>query len=244
MKSSKKLASLLLSAAIGSSLSMTTAPAFAEKKAEGNSDKNNSYKKSSYKEKSDKKSSVKKNSAAQLVVDWYGWQEANYPDFDFGVGLVDCSLGQKGNIWFLGGTGGDAPAERTCLQRIPAGKQFFFPLVNLVVWDEPLNTAERRQLLDDIYSDQVPGAFAAETCLLSATVDGTPVIFDGIPIERVQSPLFTYLGDNEALADGFWVLSPKLKRGEHTLSFTGGLCQFGSNISVFDVDVTYSLTIR
>ena len=62
--------------------------------------------------------------------------------------------------------------------------------------------------------------------------------------ERVQSPLFTYLGDTEALADGFWVLSPKLKRGEHTLSFTGGLCQFGSNISVFDVDVTYSLTIR
>lgn len=150
----------------------------------------------------------------------------------------------KGNIWFLGGTGGDAPAERTCLQRIPAGKQFFFPLVNLVVWDEPLNTAERRQLLDDIFSDQVPGVLAAEACRLSATVDGTPVIFDGIPIERVQSPLFTYLGDNEALADGFWVLSPKLKRGEHTLSFSGGLCQFGSNISVFEVDVTYSFTVR
>jgi hypothetical protein len=186
----------------------------------------------------------KNKGVAQLVADWYRWQETHYPDFGFGVGLVDCRLGQKGNIWFLGGTGGDAPAERTCLKRIPAGKQFFFPLVNLVVWDEPLNTAERRQLLDDIFSDQVPGEPAAEACRLSATLDGTPMIFDGIPIERVQSPTFTYLGDKKALADGFWVLSPKLKRGKHTLSFSGGLCSFGSNTSFFDVDVTYNFTVR
>lgn len=79
---------------------MTTAPAFVTKKVEDNSFRRNSA----------KKHNLKKNGVAQLVADWYGWQEANYPDFDFGLGLVDCSLGQKGNIWFLGCTGGDAPA--------------------------------------------------------------------------------------------------------------------------------------
>lgn len=111
------------------------------------------------------------------------------------------------------------------------------------MWDESLNAAGRRQLLDDIFSDQVPGVLAAAACRLAATLDGTPLIFDGIPITRVQSPLFTYLGYTEALADGFWVLSPKLKRGEHTLSFSGGLCSFGSNISVFEFDVTCSFQI-
>lgn len=217
----KMLTNVLLSTVICGSLSMAAAPAFAKDKEK-----------------------EKNKSIAQLSADWFQWQAANYPDFSFGEGLVDCALGQRGNIWFLGGTGGGDAVERVCLDGIPRGKQLFFPLVNLVVWDEPLNTTERRQLLDDIYSDQVPGLFAAEACGLSAAVDGKPVIFHATPIERVQSPGFHYLGDPKAVADGFWVLLPKLGRGEHTVRFTGGLCQFGSNISFFNVDVTYRLTIR
>lgn len=226
MRSSKKLANLLLSAVIGSCLSMTTAPAFATKKV--------------------KDISVKNSSVAQLAVDWYHWQEAAYPGFGFGDGIVDCSLGQRGNIWFLGGSGGTT-SERECMESIPAGKQLFFPLLNIVIWDEPLSTAERRQAMDEIFSDQFPGILGVdvEACHLTATLDGEPVVFSGTPIERVQSPVFTYLDDPEAVADGFWVLLPRLQSGEHTLNFTGSYCNLGTNTSIgFDVNVTYYFTIR
>ena len=44
---------------------------------------------------------------------WWQWQERFYPEFGFGEGSVDCRLGQRGPVWFLGGTGG-GEAERTC----------------------------------------------------------------------------------------------------------------------------------
>ena len=183
---------------------------------------------------------------ANLTADWYRWQEANYPGFDFGDGMVDCNLGQRGNIWFLGGSGGTT-SERECMESIPAGKQIFFPLLNIVIWDEPLSTAERRQAMDEIISDQFPGILGidVEACHLTATLDGDPVIFSGTPIERVQSPVFTYLDDPEAVADGFWGLLPRLPGGEHTLNFTGSYCSLGTNSSIgFDVNVTYHFTIR
>jgi hypothetical protein len=101
--------------------------------------------------------------------------------------------------------------------------------------------------MDETFSDQFPGVLenAAEACLLTATLDGEPVVFSGTPIERVQSPVFTYMNDPKAVADGFWVLLPRLQGGEHTLNFTGSYCNLGTNTSIgFDVNVTYHFTIR
>ena len=41
---------------------------------------------------------------------------------------VLCSVGQHGDIWFLGGTLDGSPAERSCT--IPSGKSIFFPVIN------------------------------------------------------------------------------------------------------------------
>ena len=92
--------------------------------------------------------------AGELGADWYQWQATYYPDFSFGE---DCGLGQRGNVWFLGGTGGGDPVVRECYDPVPAGKRLFFPLVNLAAFNEPpenLSVDEKRMVLDDLFGDQ------------------------------------------------------------------------------------------
>lgn len=53
---------------------------------------------------------------------WWQWQETNYPDLNFGTGIVDCTIGQKGPVWFLGGTAGTTES-REC--NVKANKRLF-----------------------------------------------------------------------------------------------------------------------
>ena len=68
-------------------------------------------------------------------VEWQQWAysipDSNHPLFDNG----DCSVGQSGPVWFLGGKfcpNGAACAYRPILRncRIPADKALYFPIVN------------------------------------------------------------------------------------------------------------------
>ena len=198
----------------------------------------------------------------QLTAGWYGWQQTHYSGFDFGAGLVDCGLGQKGEIWYLGGTGGADPVERECMDPIPAGKRLFFPLIN-ANWAnedyEDLSVEEKRAVLDGLLGDMEPGFLydeygldGTEACKLSASVDGVPVTYSGTAIQRVQSPPFEYVSlggnlDPEAVSDGFWVMLPKLAPGPHTVEFTGRLCTYETGevnpIINLDVNVTYYVTV-
>lgn len=63
------------------------------------------------------------------------------------------------------------------------------------------------------------------------------------PIVRTQSPPFEYASDPETIADGFWVVLPPLPSGEHVIHFTGGLCDIDTGDVVFEVEVTYTLTV-
>ena len=200
---------------------------------------------------------VKTQSAAQLSANWWQWQEANYPAWDFGGLFPDCSIGQLGEIWYLGGSDGSGPIERECIEPIPAGKKVFFPLVNAVFHNEEgenFSVEEKRGALYDTFGDLDQGnPFATEVCKLSAMLDGEPFIFSGTPIQRVQSRPFSYAADSKAVSDGFWVLSPKLSLGEHTIEYTGSVCAsvdwpepydfIKAGDSVFDVDITYLFNV-
>ena len=190
---------------------------------------------------------IKLKSTAQQSASWWQWQEAYHPFFEFD----DCSLGQRGDIWYLGGSAPGDPVTRVCEDPVPAGKQLFFPLFNLN-WanegSEALSVAEKRELLDGLFneSDDYFGqefGINVEACYLSAKLDGVPVIYGGTPIERVQSPPFEWAGDPETISDGYWVLLPKLPLGEHTIQFTGALCASEGGDPILPVDVTYTLTI-
>lgn len=189
---------------------------------------------------------------------WWQWQEANFPGFDFGEGEVDCTQGQRGPVWFLGGTGA-GPAEREC--NVRPNVHLFFPLVNANLPNpDPDNCSdfpadncpvdEKRRILDGIFSEDPPGSFNSVACLLSSTIDSTddgidnpiPTVF-AAPMVRTQSPPFLYSGDSRTVSDGIWVALSPLRNGTHRIHFTGGLCDVDDGSVIFDVDVTYTLNV-
>ena len=174
---------------------------------------------------------------------WMAWLEAT--DFAplFEEGDVDCSVGQSGSVWFLAGTGGGA-ATRNCT--IPTGKVLMFPLLN-VWWSnspgENLTVAEKRIILDELLNDTAPGLLNSKVCQLHSSVNGEPSLYSVYAQARTQSPPFDFQGDRRAIVDGYWVML-NLPEGAHTLQFGGGLCDFDSGDLIFDVDVTYNLTVE
>lgn len=173
-------------------------------------------------------------------------------------GAVDCSYGQSGHVWFLGGTFVTNPdpvtnnvvgtATRSCT--IPAGTALFFPILNseqdIIGPDGTpthLSVAELRQLAKQSQD-------AATN--LSAVIDGRPV--KDLARYRVQSPVFaltlpknnlyTYFGYpvsagrySPAVADGVFLMLAPLPIGQHTIAFHG-------EAPGFMLTVTYHLTVR
>lgn len=169
-------------------------------------------------------------------------------------GAEDCSLGQIGHVWFIGGVFGiSGAASRTC--SIPSGTALFFPVLN-VVWD---NVAVNPPLSIDKLRAAAAG-FVASTTELHATIDGTPV--PNLSNYRAQSPVFAYTFPPEdnvyqtfgaavpgadwptttvdpAVADGYWLFVHPLPPGVHTLTFGG---TFGDPYN-FTTEVTYTITV-
>lgn len=182
-----------------------------------------------------------------------------------GEGAVDCTLNQGGPVWYLAGAPTGTTAVRTCT--VPTGKKLFFPVLNAIFTNSPgesFTVAEKRELLDGVLNDLVPGFFTdfglpgSRACGLFAELDGTPLVYF-VPQARTQSPAFHFetgdgagfltpgVVDPEAVSDGFWIMMPSLTPGEHTLRFGGRFCQFESfdDHPVFGpVDVTYHLTVQ
>jgi len=210
---------------------------------------------------------VRGKSYAERSAEW--WQWAFDSDFaQFQPGDVDCSAGQRSRVWFLGGSFGEGPEDRSCIKRIPRWTTLFFPLVTSGFWnpddscpepDHNCTVAEKRAMLDDFFSDQVPGVEDSYACQLRTTVGGVPVQDLGYPIVRTQSPTFPLMGtleemdvdDPQTVSDGYWVALPPLAPGDHIIHIKGGLCSFddspadiaGGATPVFLADLTYHITV-
>lgn len=194
---------------------------------------------------------------------WYQWVStqpaSKNPLFD----TADCSAGQSGPVWFLGGrycstldpSCPDKPATRECT--VPAGKALYFPVVNFQCADAeaklgycgdagPIVTEMRAFIADGI--DQ--------TTNLRVEVDGRAVLGDLKRDFRVQSPFFTsFLPEDNFLAaigetgvgagqvwgvdDGIYVMLKPLTRGKHTIRFAGTFPQYN-----FSLDFTYDVTVK
>lgn len=173
-------------------------------------------------------------------------------------GNVDCSYGQTGKVWFLGGTFVSNPdpagnyigiANRSC--RIPEGTTLFFPILN-AEWDiigpdgKPLDitVGEMRKAA----KDQMDTATD-----LAARIDGWPV--QKLARYRVTSPVFgftfpkynmyRYFGYPvragtyyPAVADGYFLMLAPLPVGKHTISFQGATPGFRLNVS-YTITVTH-----
>lgn len=166
---------------------------------------------------------------------------------------ADCSAGQAGRVWFLGGTfaptdkGGGVfvgnPPPRNCT--VPAGTALFFPVL-----DAECSTAEGNGTTDAELRACAKGLMDAATDL-RATIDGITV--PHLQRFRVQSPLFQFgplpagnlLGlpagtTSPAVSDGTFLMLAPLSVGAHTIQFSGAVVLPGFR---FTLDITYHLTV-
>jgi hypothetical protein len=201
---------------------------------------------------------------SELSAAWWQWAfsipVANHPLFD----NADCSTGQSGPVWFLGGkfcqTGSNCNGSATRSCSIPARKAVFFPILNVEdsAPEEPAfgcgnslppllsgTIAEMRQCDESVMN----GTYNLEADLDGKTIRNLKTDF------RVQSIEFdvTWPDDNVLTAigegpfpagtfspvvdDGVYVMMQPLPAGSHTLHFQG---TFSNG---FTENITYHLNV-
>jgi hypothetical protein len=198
---------------------------------------------------------------SEWAAEWWQWALSipveTHPLFDNG----DCSVGQSGPVFFLGGKfcSSDNPScnssvvTRTCV--VPFGKTLFFPIVNTenALLEAPLTDGHPSTLVDLRAFSQFILDDATD---LSATIDRVP-IHNLKEQFREQSPafgftlpadnLFNAIGEGPfpggayfpSVDDGVYLMVAPLSVGNHKIHFTGRFPSFGN----FSFDVTYDLTV-
>ncbi len=188
---------------------------------------------------------------------WQQWALSipvvNHPLFDNG----DCSVGQSGPVWFLGGkfcalnnpNCGTTHVVRSC--SVPAGKALYIPVLN-AEWSVLEMNDPKFQLADlrSLAASNIEGATN-----LSFDIDGAKIPRLKKDL-RIQSPafVFTLPDDNlfnavgegpypggayfPGVDDGVYVMLSPLPVGPHRIHFHGFMPAFN-----FTLDITYNLWV-
>ena len=181
----------------------------------------------------------------QWSAEWWkqAVRETGAPGTPFAAGEVNCAALGIGDVVFLVGTtsGTGSPVERSCA--ISKHAAILVPPIN-----GECSEAEGNGSTDaDLRACAALQADGMTNVRLS--IDGTALA--GLNNFRFASPLYRFspvdgnvFGISEAdrspsVADGYWVMIDKLKKGTHTVSFGGDVPAVG-----FSTQTTYTLTIR
>ena len=164
----------------------------------------------------------------QLAGEWWQWAlsipaENNPLTFDDpDQAESHCGIGQRGGVWFLGGSLTGGPAKRRCT--IPADKELFFPVINAqcsTIQGDGTTEMELRACVQ---------ALIDRVTVAEIEIDG-----EQLYPARIESELFAFTsppGDlNEvygkqpnpspSVADGYWVLLEPLEPGTHSIDIRG-----------------------
>lgn len=201
---------------------------------------------------------------SQWSAAWWQWAfsipVASHPLFD----NADCSIGQSGPVWFLGGQ--FCQNNQVCNPKpvractVPYGKLLYFPVVNI----EDSAPEEPNWGCGNSMPPLVPGTIAEMRQCLAPYIDGTRNLVaevDGVAISglkthfRVQSLQFdvTMPDDNflnaigegpfpagtysPVVDDGVYVMLAPLTVGNHTLKIKGMWANGGTQ------NITYNLNV-
>lgn len=199
------------------------------------------------------------NTYGEWSAKWWQWNYSlpinSHPLFD----SADCSAGQSGKVWFLGGTFAaieEEPgvvrgeADREC--HIPQGTALFFPILNVEC------NAILDGSADEDFLRECANSVADHIQELQVTIDGNEV--EHIGLYRAESPLFTIgpLPDDniigadagssfDAVGDGFFIMLAPLPVGEHDIHFEGAavftIVEDGFDLR-FEQDITYHIEVN
>lgn len=171
-------------------------------------------------------------------------------------------IGQRGDVWFIGGVmgarmpdgtflGGGGAATRECT--IPQGKALFFPVINGVVFDTPgaCGQGAASFTMDELIGQVTPYVDLADK--MSVTLDGkkktrfqrlTSTFDVTLPEKSMWDQLCSFYGLGNlpggvykpAYQDGYYTLLKPLKLGDHTIRIQG-------TEGEFSLDVTYHIHV-
>lgn len=175
---------------------------------------------------------------------WWQWAISLPTDHNPLTDTADCSTGQLGPVWFLGGPFWPAanPNVRNC--NVPPGKALFFPIVDTECSDleQPpwfgATEADRRACAKggmDPASDLVAEIDGAVIQNLASYRAASPNFFFTAPADNVLG--VTGGGSGQSVADGFYLMVAPLPAGPHTIHFS-------ANVSGWSLDVTYYLDVK
>ncbi len=188
----------------------------------------------------------------------YSIEVAHHPLFDNG----DCSVGQSGPVWFLGGKfcANGATCSYTGVVRnctVPYEKALYFPVIEGEdsALEESVAENPNNELAQQIAAMRAYEDAGMSTFNVYCWIDGAPIpnLHDRF---RVQSTAFGFTIPNDnylkavygnpnfpagtyypAVDDGWYVMLGQLSRGHH-------IVHFGGSITGFAVDVTYHLNVH
>jgi len=188
---------------------------------------------------------------------WQQWAlsipVANHPLFDNG----DCSVGQSGPVWFLGGkfcalnnpNCGTTHVVRSC--SVPAGKALYIPVLNaewsvLEMNDPKFQIADLRVLAGSNIDGATNLSFDIDGAKIPRLKKDFRVQSSAFVFTIPDDNLFTAVGEGPYLGgsyfpgldDGVYVMLAPLSGGSHKVHFHGTLPAFN-----FTLDITYNLTV-
>lgn len=156
-----------------------------------------------------------------------------------------CDVGQSGRVWFLAGSFGSDPVERSCV--VPTGTALFFPLINSAYFAFLTDPEEQRT--EEFL--RAAAAFSA-TPIIYVEIDGKPVpnpyqYFEQSPLFDVQLPEDNVFGVDESIVpelllspsvdEGYYLFLNPLRPGRHTIRWIA-VSEF------FSQEITYHLTVK
>jgi len=168
-------------------------------------------------------------------------------------GEMDCSLGQDGKVWFLGGTFGHeatGTADREC--DVPVGKALFFPMVNIICSPLTSDPDDAEFLLACAINPGDVYGFELGMSPLSVSIDGVEIpnldyyyVEPGVTFDigPVPDPNIFYADEGaveQAATTGYYLLLPPLSKGDHTIAFEAEVT--GDYPSYYDI--TYLLHVK
>jgi len=192
---------------------------------------------------------------AEWAAKWWQWEfslpTSQNPWFDSeaknGIGQSpNAGIGQSDPVYFLTGIlTGEPVVKRTIT--VPAGKAFFFPILNSWCDNVDVTPAKTFKELQECAATFIDGVSE-----LHVSIDGKEL--NNLFRYRVKSPPFcdwfpsadnvyeTQFGSSftgwtcPVASDGFWLMLAPLAKGNHTINF-------GGTNGTFTLDVTYNVTV-